>query len=91
MPNADAVVGLTRNGFVFLLDRRTGAPIADLFELPGEHTPPASTSIPPGLAAMVDELLRPLAEFPDARLEAHGRPSPGVTSRARLSRWMTSS
>ena len=27
VPNADAIVGLTRDGFVFLLDRRTGAPL----------------------------------------------------------------
>lgn len=65
VPNADALVGLTRDGFVFLLDRRTGAPLLPApLELPGERTPPVGSAIPPAVAALVDELLAPLAAFP---------------------------
>ena len=50
VPNADAIVGLTRDGFVFLHDRRSGAPLlAAPLQLPGERTPP-----------------RPIVDFPVA-------------------------
>jgi len=64
VPNADAIVGLTRDGFVLLLDRRTGAPLLAPVQLPGERTPPVPSSIPPALAATVDVLLQPLVAFP---------------------------
>jgi outer membrane protein assembly factor BamB len=63
VPNADAIVGLTRDGFVFLLDRRTGAPLLAPLQLPGERTPPVPSTISPSLAAMVDTLLQPLVAF----------------------------
>jgi outer membrane protein assembly factor BamB len=64
VPNADAIVGLTRDGFVVLLDRRTGAPLLPPLQLPGERTPSRSSAASPALAAMVDTLLEPLVAFP---------------------------
>jgi outer membrane protein assembly factor BamB len=65
VPNADAIVGLTRDGFVLLVDRRTGAPLlAAPLQLPGERTPPVELAIPASLADMVGVLLQPLAAFP---------------------------
>jgi len=65
VPNADAVVGLMRDGYVVLLDRRSGAPLLPQpLLLPGQPTPPAPNSPPPALAAMVDTLLQPLVNFP---------------------------
>ncbi|MCW5891086.1 MAG: PQQ-binding-like beta-propeller repeat protein [bacterium] len=64
VPNADAIVGLTRDGWVFLLDRRTGSPVVPPLQLPGERTPPRSSNVPPALAATVDTLLQPLIAYP---------------------------
>ncbi len=63
VPNADAIVGQTRDGFVFLYDRRTGATVVAPRQLPGEATPPLPSTIPAALAAEVDELLDPLVAF----------------------------
>lgn len=65
VPNADAIVGLTRDGHVFLLDRRSGAPLFAPLLLPGQPTPPATTSTTPALATAVNALLAPLVAFPD--------------------------
>jgi outer membrane protein assembly factor BamB len=68
VPKADAIVGLTRDGFVFLFDRRTGTPLLETpLQLPGERTPPRPSTIPPSLAASVDELLSPLVAFTPGR------------------------
>ncbi len=64
VPNADAIVGLTRDGFVFLLDRRTGTAVLPPLQLPGERTPSVPSNISPSLAATVDTLLEPLVDFP---------------------------
>lgn len=63
VPNADAIVGLTRDGFVFMLDRATGSPLVAPRQLPGEPTPPRGSSISAELAATVDELLAPMIAF----------------------------
>ncbi len=66
VPEADAIVGLTRDGFVVLLDRRTGAQLLPApFQLPGERTPPTPQSIPAPVLAAAEDLLRPLFSFPD--------------------------
>jgi hypothetical protein len=40
LPALDALVGLTVDGFVYVLDRSTGAPrLAAPFQLPGERSP----------------------------------------------------
>ena len=68
VPNADAIVALTRDGFVVLLDRRTGAPLLPApLQLPGERTPPRGTAISPALAATVNALLEPLIAFSAGR------------------------
>jgi hypothetical protein len=64
VPSADAIVGLTRDGFVYLLDRRTGAPLLTPVQLPGSPTPPAPSNVTPALAAAVNQLLAPLVAFP---------------------------
>src|SRR5262245_5333820 len=64
VPTAEAIVGLLRDGFIFLLDRRTGAPLLPPMQLPGERTPPIPSTISPSLAATVDVLLQPLVAFP---------------------------
>ncbi len=64
VPNADAIVGLTRDGYVFLLDRHTGAPLlAEPYQLPGERTPPRGSPTSESLAATVETLLQPLIDF----------------------------
>lgn len=64
VPSADAIVGLTRDGFVFLLDRRTGAPLLDApYQLPGEKTPPTTLDIPSAVLASTQALLEPLVDF----------------------------
>jgi outer membrane protein assembly factor BamB len=66
VPNADALVGLTRDGFAFLLDRRSGAQLlAAPLALPGEKTPPTGRVIPPSVLAAATTLLEPLVSFPD--------------------------
>ena len=65
VPNADAIVALTRDGFVVLLDRRTGAPLLPApFQLPGERTPPRPSAVPPSLAATVNTLLAAAGRVP---------------------------
>jgi outer membrane protein assembly factor BamB len=64
VPNADAVVALTRDGYVLLHDRRSGAPLlAAPFQLPGERTPPVPSTAPPSIAMLVDALLAPFVTF----------------------------
>lgn len=64
VPNADAIVGLTRDGWVFLLDRRTGAPLLEApYQLPGEPTPPTVLDIPAPVLASAQTLLEPLIDF----------------------------
>ena len=64
VPNADAIVGLTRDGFVFLLDRRTGAPLLPApVQLPGERTPRRPMTIPATVLASAEALLQPLVNF----------------------------
>lgn len=69
VPQADAIVGLTRDGYVFLLDRRTGAPLlAPPYQLPGERTPPTMLDIPAPVLASAQTLLEPLVDFSSTSL-----------------------
>jgi hypothetical protein len=56
-PGADAIIGLTRDGFIYALDRRSGAPrLAAPFQLPGEKAPPGPpSSTPPAVVACAQE------------------------------------
>ncbi len=40
-PQTDSVIGLTKNGYVFAMDRKTGSTRNVLMELPGAPTPPS--------------------------------------------------
>ncbi|HEV7734332.1 MAG TPA: hypothetical protein VGR62_19320 [Candidatus Binatia bacterium] len=52
-PVADAIVGLSRDGWVYAVDRRTGVSVLTAsFQLPGEKAPPAPPSTtPPSVTA----------------------------------------
>ena len=66
MPTADGIVGLTRDGFVTLVDRRTGAQLLSApYELPGERTPPTGRVIAQPVLDGAAALLAPMIEFPD--------------------------
>lgn len=68
VPGADAIVALTRDGFVLLHDRRSGAPLLPApVQLPGEPTPPRESTVSPQLAEQVDALLAPLVAFTPGR------------------------
>jgi len=64
LPEADALVAVSRDGFVYALDRKTGAPVLSApFELPGEVSPPGSPFPLPLPAAIC--ALQTLAQFVD--------------------------
>ena len=66
VPTADGIVGLTRDGFVTLVDRRTGAQLLSApYELPGERTPPTGRVIAQPVLDGAEALLAPMIEFPD--------------------------
>jgi len=63
-PGADAIVGLTRDGFLYALDRRTGVSILTApFQLPGEPSPPGPPlTAPPAVQACAQAELEALAD-----------------------------
>jgi outer membrane protein assembly factor BamB len=77
-PGADAIVGLAGNGWIYALDRRTGAPILTApFQLPGTVSPPGiPLAAPPAvqacasaeLATLADTGGRPIQEIVDVLL-----------------------
>jgi hypothetical protein len=58
-PGADAIVGLSRDGYIYAVDRRTGVSILpEPFQLPGEISPPAPPSTtPPAITACAQAAL----------------------------------
>jgi outer membrane protein assembly factor BamB len=65
-PAADAIVAVTIDGFVYVLDRKTGAPLLDSpHQLPGERSPlgPPST-LPPAVLAAADAIFKTLVNMP---------------------------
>lgn len=64
-PGADAVVGLTRDGFVYAVDRRTGALVLDPpYQLPGEPSPPGPPlAAPRSVQACAEAELGKLADL----------------------------
>lgn len=60
LPQWDAIVGLSRNGYLFALDRETGAPIAAPFSLPGEPSPARASTFPAALVERAYAELAPL-------------------------------
>ena len=64
-PGADAIVGLTQDGYIYALDRRTGAPVlAAPFQLPGVPAPPGPPLAAPAvLLTCVQGQLESLADL----------------------------
>jgi outer membrane protein assembly factor BamB len=63
-PGADAIVGLARDGYLYALDRVTGATVLTApFQLPGEVSPPGPPlSAPPAIQACAEAELDPLLD-----------------------------
>jgi hypothetical protein len=60
-PIGDALIADTSDGYLYVLDRRTGAPLAAPYKLPGEKAPPATFQrLTPPLLTMVNADLKPL-------------------------------
>lgn len=70
VPGLDAIVGVSRDGWIFALDRRTGAPVLQApFQLPGVATPPgAPLPLPPSVVASAEDILQGLVDAPDGVL-----------------------
>lgn len=66
LPAADAVVGLTNDGFIYVLDRETGAPLlSEPYQLPGERSPAGGPSaLPPEVLAVSDAIFKTLVDMP---------------------------
>lgn len=64
-PAADALVGLTRDGFLYAVDRRTGVTVLDApYQLPGEPSPPGPPlAAPPNVQACAAAELNALADL----------------------------
>ncbi|HEY0301726.1 MAG TPA: PQQ-binding-like beta-propeller repeat protein, partial [Rhizomicrobium sp.] len=69
-PGADAIVGLTRDGYVYALDRRSGAQLLTApFQLPGEPAPPGPPSTtPPAVLACAQAQLGQLVDLQGASI-----------------------
>jgi len=64
-PQLDAIAGLSADGHLYLLDRKTGAPRAAPFLLPGARSPAgAGPTLPRLLLAAIQAELSPLVDFP---------------------------
>jgi len=64
-PGADAIVGVSRDGYVYALDRRTGVSILTApFQLPGEPSPPGPAIVaPPAVTACAETALGALTDL----------------------------
>src|SRR6185436_15910912 len=67
----DAIVGLAKDGFVFAVDRQTGAPVLNApFQLPGAPTPPGTPlAVPPAILTAAEDSIQALANIPDGGLQ----------------------
>lgn len=69
LPAFDAIVGLTVDGFIYLLDRQTGAQLLNTpFALPGEKSPVVPSALPPAVQALADLMFRQLVNSPPGGL-----------------------
>ena len=66
LPQADAIVALTTNGHVYMLDRETGSPLlAAPYALPGERSPAgAGLALPQNIVDAVEAEITALVDFP---------------------------
>jgi outer membrane protein assembly factor BamB len=69
-PGADAILGLSRDGWLYAVDRRTGLSVLPApFQLPGEPAPPAPPSTtPPSVLACVEQKFAQLADLRGATI-----------------------
>ncbi len=76
-PTTDSIIGLSGDGYIFALDRKTGSQLlSPAFALPGEKAPPLeSVSIPDFLLKKMDNAIGPLMG---------GRPEEDETSPSKL-------
>lgn len=71
LPTIDGLVGLTADGFIFAVDRVTGAPLlAAPFQLPGEKSPDIPSAVPPAIFAIAEDEFQVLVDLPDGNLDA---------------------
>ncbi len=65
-PGLDAIVGLTGDGHIYMVSRKTGAPLLNApFSLPGDPSPAgAGLALPPSLIASVSAAISTLVNFP---------------------------
>jgi outer membrane protein assembly factor BamB len=65
-PAADAIVGVTIDGSIYALDRKTGATLLDSpHQLPGERTPPGPPdTLPPVVWGAVDAIFKTFVNMP---------------------------
>lgn len=62
----DALVAVTVDGFLYVLDRATGAPrLASPFALPGEPSPDLPSAVPPAVLAAAEDAWQVLVDLPD--------------------------
>ena len=65
LPTADAIVGLTGDGYMFMLDRETGARLLTTpYQLPGQRSPVVPPSLPESLTTPADVLFRQFVNVP---------------------------
>jgi hypothetical protein len=71
LPGVDAIVGLAKDGHLFAVDRRTGAPVLHApYEFPGERTPPGNPlAVPPNVVTLAENVLQTLVNVPDGGLQ----------------------
>ena len=66
----DALVGLTVDGFVYVLDRATGAQLlASPYQLPGEVSPDIVSALPPAVLAAAEDAWQVLVNAPDGSFD----------------------
>jgi outer membrane protein assembly factor BamB len=65
-PAADAIIGLTADGFLYALDRETGTPLLDSpHQLPGERSPLGPPiALPPEVQVAADAIFKTLVDLP---------------------------
>jgi len=71
LPALDAIVGLSVDGYLFAVDRRTGAPLLNQpFQLPGAPTPAgAPFALPSSVVTAAENTFQTMVDLPDGGLQ----------------------
>ena len=65
----DAIVALTTDGFIYAVDRLTGAPLLSApYRLPGERSPAVPSTLPPAVIQLADAQFRQFVNLPAGSL-----------------------